>query len=413
MHSFQHFVLKNGLKVFVIEDKNTPLAVVNILYDVGSRDEHPDQTGFAHLFEHLMFGGSKNVPSYDAALQKIGGDNNAFTNNDITNYYLTLPCHNIESAFWLESDRMMALSLTDKAIQVQKKVVIEEFKQRYLNQPYGDVWFHLREMAYKVHPYQWPTIGKKIEHIENATREMVVDFHRRFYGPGNATMVVAGNVEVGAVELLAKKWFEDIPGVPKPNRQLPQEPDQMEARSVTIEKQVPANAIYKVFHGPGRLSPDYYDMDILSDILTRGESSLLYTRLVKKERMMSSIKSSMMSSADPGLFYLNGRLNKGVVFEEVEEVFKEELDKVASDELDENVVVRAKNKAESSLRFSKVDLLNKAMSLAIFANLGQPELIDLDIENLRRVNAKSVRGRAAGYLKDSNCSTLYYNKKKK
>jgi predicted Zn-dependent peptidase len=276
MIQFEKFTLDNNLRVIVHQDKSTPLACLNILYDVGARDEDENKTGFAHLFEHLMFGGSINIPSFDEPLQMVGGENNAFTTNDLTNYYCTVPAENIETMFWLESDRMLSLAFTDKSLEVQRSVVIEEFKQRYLNQPYGDVWLILRPLVYEKHPYKWATIGKEISHIENATMDDVKAFFKKHYNPSNSIMVVAGNVDVDQVKQLAKKWFGPIPAARKPVRNLPVEPKQTKPRRLTVERDVPASAIYKVYHMCARADEEYHTVDIISDILSRGNSSRLY-----------------------------------------------------------------------------------------------------------------------------------------
>lgn len=411
MNHFEHFTLKNGLQVYVIEENNTSMAVINMLYDVGSRDEHPDQTGFAHLFEHLMFGGSKHVSSFDKEIQMLAGDNNAFTTPDITNYYTILPSNNIESGFRTESDRMLYLSLNQNTLDVQKAVVLEEFKQRYLNQPYGDLWFHLRSLAYKEHPYQWPTIGKSLDHIERATMEMVKDFYKQHYNPNNATLVVAGKVDCNNVKRMVEKWFGTIPAGIKKSRRLPTEPMQEASRFISVEKPVPVDAIYKVYHGPDRISSQYYDLDILSDIISRGQSSSLYMKFVKELKILSSIKTNMMSSRDPGLFYLEGKLNPGVEFEEVEEVLEMEFNKLLEGKVSEDTLLKAKNKAEAAYTFSNVELLNRAMSLAMFANMGKPELINENIDNMLEVTPDSIKSSANQYLRKTNCSTLHYKKK--
>ncbi|MGZ4038866.1 MAG: M16 family metallopeptidase, partial [Bacteroidia bacterium] len=289
MIHFEKFKLKNNLTVIVHEDKSTPLACINILYDVGARDEDENKTGFAHLFEHLMFGGSINIPNYDEPLQLVGGENNAFTTNDITNYYCTVPAENIETAFWLESDRMLSLAFTDKSLEVQRNVVIEEFKQRYLNQPYGDVWLLLRPLAYKTHPYRWATIGKEISHIETATMSDVRAFFKEHYNPGNAILVVAGNVDPAQVKQLAQKWFEPIEAGAKPRRRLPKEPKQTEARHLTVERDVPVDSIYKAYHMCSRNDKNYHTVDLISDILSRGNSSRLYNALIKEKQLFSEI----------------------------------------------------------------------------------------------------------------------------
>ena len=312
MIKFKRFELENGLRIIVHQDKSTPLACLNILYDVGARDENPEQTGFAHLFEHLMFGGSVNIPSYDEPLQRVGGENNAFTTNDITNYYLTLPAENLETGFWLESDRMLSLAFSEKSLEVQRNVVIEEFKQRYLNQPYGDVWLLLRPMAYEVHPYLWDTIGKEISHIENAKIEDVKKFFAKFYCPNNAIMVVAGNVELDEVKRLAEKYFASIPKGPDNKRNLPIEPFQTEARSLTVERDVPVDAIYKAYHMCSRYDKEYYTIDLISDVLSQGNSSRLHNTLIKNKKLFSDLHAYVMGDFDKGLFVVSGKLSKGV-----------------------------------------------------------------------------------------------------
>jgi len=311
MLGFERFTLKNGLRVIVHIDESTPLACVNILYDVGARDEDESRTGFAHLFEHLMFGGSINIPSYDEPLQRVGGENNAFTTNDITNYYLTLPAANLETAFWLESDRMLSLAFSEKSLEVQRNVVIEEFKQRYLNQPYGDIWLRLRPLVYKVHPYKWATIGKEISHIEQATMDDVKAFFAKHYCPTNAVMVVAGNVTVPQVKALAEKWFEPIPSGEKPVRNLPVEPPQTAHRREVIHADVPFDALYMAFRMCSRYDKEYYAMDLISDILSRGNSSRLYNRLIKEKNLFSELNAYVMGELDNSIFIVSGKTNKG------------------------------------------------------------------------------------------------------
>ena len=306
MIKYKKHILKNGLRVILHKDESTPVACVNILYDVGARDENENKTGFAHLFEHLMFGGSVNIPDYDKPLQQVGGTSNAFTSNDITNYYETLPLENLETALWLESDRMLSLAFTPKSLEVQRNVVIEEFKQRYLNQPYGDVWLLLRPLAYKNHPYLWPTIGKEISHIENAAMEDVKAFFKKHYCPLNAILCIAGNMEEEKALKLAEKWFSDIPSGDPYIRNLPKEPVQNEPRELRVERDVPADAIYKVWHMCSRTSPKYYATDLISDILSRGKSSRLYQILVKEKRMFTEANAFVMGDLDEGLFVFSG-----------------------------------------------------------------------------------------------------------
>ncbi|PRY44126.1 putative Zn-dependent peptidase [Spirosoma oryzae] len=410
MIHYEQFVLDNGLTVFVHEDDSTPMAAVNILYNVGSRDEDPARTGFAHLFEHLMFGGSQHIPSYDEPLQKVGGENNAFTSPDITNYYITLPAANLETAFWLESDRMMSLSFDPQVLDVQQKVVIEEFKQRYLNQPYGDVWLKLRPLAYKDHPYRWATIGKDISHIEHATLDDVRAFFFKYYLPNNANLVVAGNVTVEQVKQLCEKWFAPIPAGPAYVRQLPAEVTQTEARHEEVSAKVPLDALYKVWHMPGRFQPGYHTADLLSDMLGRGKSSRLYQRLLRDNPLFSNIGAYNTASLDPGLLIVQGTLNEGVSLEEadaaVTAIIQEFIDqKVSDDELS-----KVKNQAEATLAFSEVELLNRAMNLAYAANAGDPELVNKEAELIQAITADDVQNTARQVLRPDNCSTLFYRR---
>ena len=411
MIKFEKFILANGLKVIVHQDKSTPLACINILYDVGSRDENPDQTGFAHLFEHLMFGGSINIPNYDEPLQLVGGENNAFTTNDITNYHLSLPSENLETGFWLESDRMLSLAFSEKSLEVQRSVVIEEFKQRYLNQPYGDVWLLLRPMAYKVHPYQWDTIGKEISHIENARIDDVKNFFKKFYCPNNAIMVVAGNVEFEEVKQLAEKWFGPIPKGPDNKRNLPQEPLQTEARSLTVERDVPADAIYKAYHICSRYDEEYHAVDLISDILSQGNSSRFHNTLIKDKKLFSDIHAYVMSDMDKGLFMITGKLSKGVTMQQADDAINEELQKLKSELVSENVLIKVKNKIEASHVFGEVDILNKATNLAFSELLGDASIINKEIEKYISVTAEQIKEQANIFLKNENCSTLYYKSK--
>jgi zinc protease len=412
MIKYERFQLANGLKVIVHEDKSTPLACINILYNVGARDEDPEQTGFAHLFEHLMFGGSVNVPNYDEPLQMVGGENNAFTTNDITNYYLTLPSDNLETGFWLESDRMLSLAFSDKSLEVQRNVVIEEFKQRYLNQPYGDVWLLLRPMAYKVHSYKWDTIGKEISHIENARMEDVRNFFRKFYCPNNAIMVVAGNVNYAEVKRLSEKWFGTIPKGPANERNLEPEPLQTEARSLAVERDVPVDAIYKAYHMCSRYDPEYYTVDLISDILSRGNSSRMHNALIKEKKLFSDISAYVMGDFDKGLFVISGKLTKGITMEQADAAINEELKRIKNEKVNADELTKVKNKMEASHVFGEVDVLNKATNLAVAELLGDAELINHEVEKYLAVTDEQIMEQANLIFRDENCSTLYYKAKK-
>jgi len=407
MISFKEFELDNGLRVIVHEDPTVQIAVMNILYDVGSRDEQPDKTGFAHLFEHLMFGGSKNIPSYDEPLQRVGGENNAFTNTDITNYYLTLPAANIETAFWLESDRMLSLSFDPKSLEVQRKVVIEEFKQRYLNQPYGDVWLKLRPLAYQVHPYQWATIGKEISHIENATMEDVKDFFFKYYVPANAILVVAGNVTVDQIRSLSEKWFGPIQGRKKA-RTLPLEPQQDQKRFLEVKAKVPANAFYKAWHMPGRFHEDYYAIDLLSDLLGRGQSSRLYQKLVKDSEIFTSVSSFVMGTIDPGLLVVSGRVNDGVSLTDAEAAVDKVIGDLCNDFVATEELGKVKNQAESILEFSEVEVINRAMNLAFAKLSGDANLVNAEAKKIEQVTTTDIKRVSNQIFREENSSVLYY-----
>ncbi|MBL7920608.1 MAG: insulinase family protein [Bacteroidia bacterium] len=413
MIEFEKFTLENNLRVIVHQDKSTPLACLNILYDVGARDEDESKTGFAHLFEHLMFGGSINIPSYDEPLQMVGGENNAFTTNDLTNYYCTVPAENIETMFWLESDRMLSLAFTDKSLEVQRNVVIEEFKQRYLNQPYGDVWLILRPLVYENHPYKWATIGKEISHIENATMDDVRSFFKKHYNPSNAIMVVAGNVEVEQVKQLAKKWFEPIAAGIKPKRNLPVEPKQTSPRRLTVERDVPASSIYKVYHMCARVDEEYHTVDIISDILSRGNSSRLYKTLIKEKQLFNDINAYVMGDLDKGVFVISGKIPDDVKMEDAEKAIIEEVEKLKTELVGEAELQKCKNKVESSLTFSETDVLTKATNLAISELLGNAELINEEITRYRKVTAEKIKQQANIIINENNCTTLYYLAKKK
>ena len=408
MIRYEQFTLDNGLKVFVHEDFSTPMAAVNIVYNVGSRDEDEERTGFAHLFEHLMFGGSKHIPSYDIPVQNVGGENNAFTSPDITNYYITLPADNVETAFWLESDRMLSLSFDPNVLEVQRKVVIEEFKQRYLNQPYGDMWLKLRPLAYKEHPYRWATIGKDIEHIERATMEDVQNFFFRFYRPNNAIMVVAGAVKFQQIKNLAQKWFADIPAGAPYVRNIPKESVQTEARHLETSAAVPLNSLIKVFHMPGRYDDGFYAADLVSDILGRGKSSRLYQSLLKDNPLFNSISASITSSLDPGLLLIKGNLNPGVSLEEADEAVKEILREISLNGATSDEIIKVKNQTEATLAFSEVELLNRAMNLAFAANAGNVDWANDDAEIIRNLTADDINNAAKHVLRPENGSTLYY-----
>jgi predicted Zn-dependent peptidase len=405
---FQKFTLDNGLRVIYHEDKSTPLVCMNILYDVGARDEDSNRTGFAHLFEHLMFGGSVNIPSYDEPLQRVGGENNAFTSNDITNYYLTVPTANLETAFWLESDRMLSLAFSVKSFEVQRNVVIEEFKQRYLNQPYGDIWLLMRPMVYKVHPYLWDTIGKDISHIAEAKMEDVKAFFKKFYCPNNAIMVLAGNTTLEEVKRLAEKWFAPIPKGPDNKRNLPAEPEQKEFRSLTVEREVPFNAIYQTYRMCSRKDKEFYAVDLLSDILSDGNSSRLYNELVKNKKMFSELSAYADDSMDKGMFVISGKVLDGFTLEQAEKAIAEELDKLKMEKVQEKELQKVQNKIEATLEFSEMNIMNKALNFAIAELLGDADYVNHEAEKYLAVTTEQIQQQAKQIFRKENCSTLYY-----
>jgi zinc protease len=408
MVKFNRFTLDNGLRVLVHEDNTTPMAVVNLLYDVGARDEDESQTGFAHLFEHLMFGGSVNIPTYDEPLQRVGGENNAFTSNDITNYYVTLPAVNLETAFWLESDRMLSLAFSEKSLEVQRNVVMEEFKQRYLNQPYGDVWLRLRPMVYKQHPYRWATIGKELSHIENAHIDDVKAFFKKHYNPQNAIMVVGGDVKTEDVKALAEKWFGPIPAGNKYVRNIPQEPEQHEERHETVTAKVPLNDVYIAFQAPGRMEDGYYAVDLMGDILSRGNSSRLYRSLVKDQQLFSEIHAYMTGSFDTGMFVVEGKPLETVSIEQAETAIWQQLELLKNADVPADELTKVKNKTESTLMFSEMSLLDKAMNLAYYELLGDAELLNDEADRYLEITAAQIREQANRIFRKDNSSTLVY-----
>lgn len=411
MINFSRTILKNRLTVVCNTDRSTPFVSVNILYKVGSRNEKENKTGFAHLFEHLMFGGSAHIEDYDRHVQLAGGDSNAFTTNDYTNYYITIPAANIETALWLESDRMAGLNFSQHALDVQKNVVIEEFKQRYLNNPYGDIWLKLRPLAYKVHPYRWATIGKSPEHIEQATLDDVKDFFHRFYAPDNAIVSISGNIDSDKAHRLVEKWFGDIPPACIPPDIIPAEPAQTEERRLEIPgNPVPADAIYKVYHMGTRASANFYTCDIISDILSNGQSSRLYINLIKNSRLFSGIDAYISGDTDPGLFIFSGKLSEGTDIRQAEQAIKDEIGKFIRDEITERDVQKVINKTEARISYSEINYQSKAANLAFFEFLGDINLINTECSRYATVTTEKIKETAASLFRDENCSTLWYLK---
>lgn len=412
MIHFTRTILDNGLTVICHTDKSTPFVSVNVLYKVGSRNEQEDKTGFAHLFEHLMFGGSEHIADYDRHVQLAGGDSNAYTTNDLTNYYITIPADNLETALWLESDRMAGLNFSQQVLDVQKQVVIEEFKQRYLNHPYGDIWLKLRPLAYRVHPYRWPTIGMSPEHIEKATLEDVKDFFHRFYAPDNAVIAISGNVETDKALEGVKKWFGDLPASHLPASSIPPEPEQQaERRLVVADNPVPADAIYKVFHMGSRISNQFYACDIISDILSNGQSSRLYVNLVKNNRLFSEIDAYVSGDADPGLFIFSGKLSEDVSAEQAEQAIDREIERFIRDDISDHEVEKVINKTKARIAYSEINYQNKAGNLAFFEFMGDIDLINTEENRYSQMDVDTIRNTARQIFKKENSSTLYYLKK--
>lgn len=408
MITFERFKLANGLTVIIHEDKSTPMVAVNVVYNVGSKYEEPDKTGFAHLFEHLMFGGSINIPDFDDHIQDAGGENNAFTNTDLTNFYEVLPAENIETALWLESDRMLQLRFSKKSLDTQKKVVIEEFKETCLNEPYGDMWHHLSRLCYEVHPYQWPTIGKDMSHIAEATLDQVKTFFYHYYRPDNAVLVLAGNIDVKKGIELVEKWFGSIPAghYTKPNYLY--EPPQIEFRQDILRQDVPHDAVYQGYHMASRMDDGFYACDLLSDVLANGRSSRFYQRLYKDQELFSTIDAFISGTVDPGLFIIEGKTMPGISMEKAKKAIKLELDMLKNDLISEQELSKLKNSVESSLLYSEVSVLNKAISLAYFEVLGDADMINIEAERYHNVTAEDIRNAAQQVFREENCSEVLY-----
>lgn len=413
MIQFDHFKLQNGLRVFVNTDRSTPMVSMNIMYNVGAKDEDENRTGFAHLFEHLMFGGSKNIPNYDQPLERAGGENNAWTNNDLTDYYLTLPAQNIETGFWLESDRMLELAFSPESLEVQRQVVIEEFKQRYLNQPYGDLWLLMRPLAYRVHPYKWNTIGKDISHIEGATLDDVKNFFYSYYAPDNAVMSLSGNIDTDEVRRLSEKWFAEIPLRNVKKKTLNKEPRQTEKRVLEVERNVPADVICKAWHTCARMDENFYANDLMTDILSKGKSSRLYQQLVKEKKLFSSIDCYLTGDVEENLIVVKGRLMKEVTMEQAEAAINEEMDKLKQDEVTAEEMKKVKQMAEAAVVFSEISVAEKALNISYFATLGSASLVNKQVELYNAVTSNQIQSEAQKVFREKNSSVLYYMMEKK
>lgn len=412
MIAFERIVLENGLTVIIHEDFSTPMVAVNVVYNVGSKHEDPNHTGFAHLFEHLMFGGSKHIPDFDTPIQDAGGENNAFTNTDLTNFYEVLPAQNVETALWLESDRMLQLRFSKKSLNTQKKVVIEEFKETCLNEPYGDMWHHLSALCYTRHPYQWPTIGKHLDHIANATIDQVVVFFEQYYKPENSVIVLAGNISVSKGFELVQKWFGDIPKGNFKKNPLEVEPVQSKPRQKVLTQNVPHEAIYQGYHMGTRLSDSYYACDLLSDVLANGRSSRFYQKLYKEQQLFSTIDAFISGTTDPGLFIIEGKTMPSISIDQAKDAIRTELNILQNDKIPDRELTKLKNAVESSLTFSEVSALNKAISLAYFEVLGDANLINEEAKRYQEITADDLRDTAQNVFKPENCSEVIYLQQK-
>jgi len=411
MIQFEKFQLDNGLKVLVHQDTSTPMAVVNVLYNVGAKDEDPNKTGFAHLFEHLMFGGSVNIPVYDEPLQRAGGENNAYTTNDLTNYYCQIPAENIETAFWLESDRMLSLAFSKKSLEVQRKVVCEEFKEHYINKPYGDAWHKMRSLAYTQHPYRWMTIGASLAHVEDATMEDVKDFFFQFYRPNNAILVVTGNVQTEQVKQLAEKWFGAIEAGKAYVRNLPKEPLQEKSRSMDVRADVPLDMLMMTWHMGGRFDEGYHATDLITEVLGGGTSARLYEQLIKVKQIFSSIDCYHFGTVDPGLLVIEGKLVKGISMAVAEKAVLEEIEKIKNEILDAKEVQKVINKTESVICFEDMSIMNRAHSLAYYELLGDADLMNKELGMYQRVTPAMIQQTAQQIFQENNRNTLYYYSK--
>ncbi len=408
MVPFTRHIFPNGLRVLLHEDTATPLVAVNITYDVGSRDEHAEKTGFAHLFEHLMFAGSKHVPDFDDPLQRAGGENNAYTTNDYTTFYEMVPAENLETALWLESDRMLALRISRKSLEVQRKVVVEEFKETCLNEPYGDAWHHLSELMYREHPYRWPVIGLAPEHVENATLDDVRDFYKTWYTPNNAVLSIAGNVRPAEALALVEKWFGSIPAGPAAVRELPAEPLQDGPRYKEVRAQVPVPAIYLAFRMPARLDPEFYAVDLLSDVLAQGHSSRLYRHLLKERQLFSQIDAYVTGNTDPGLLVIEGRPAAGVATELALAAIWEELEQLKNEPLQIRELLKIQHRFESTIVFSETSVLNKAQNLAMYEILDRAELMNEEVDTYLAVTPDELHQAAIRLFRADNSATLIY-----
>lgn len=412
MITYKKTILSNGLSVIANRDKTSRMAAVNILYKVGARNENPNRTGLAHLFEHLMFRGTHQIPDFDTPVQMACGENNAFTNNDYTDFYITLPIANIETALWLESDRMTGLNLSNEACKIEKRVVIEEFRQRYLNQTYGDANMLLRALAYKQHPYRWATIGLSPEHIEQASAEEIHNFYRTFYHPSNAILSFSGDMAEEEFFALAEKWFGYIEDHKHDIPSIPMEPMQNEARRQEVERDVPATTITIAFKMGNRLSRDFFLGDITSDILAGGDSARLYEHLIKNKRLFASVNAYITGDVDCGLFVFTGQLLPSTTETEAEEALWAEMDDLHQNNISDYELEKVKNKFEANTLFGELNVMNKAMNLGYYEMIGDLSLINSEVEIYRSLTSGDISDFASRIFRKENSSTLIYRAKR-
>ncbi len=405
---FKRHILANGLRLIVHEDHSTPLASCNVVYNVGSRDENPDMTGMAHLFEHFMFTGSKNIADYDAQLQSVGAINNAYTTQDITHYYITLPAVNIEHALWLESDRMLELAFQQEKLDIQKHVVIEEFKENFLNRPYGDLWLLYNQFYFQKHPYQWLPIGKEISHIEKVSMDDMKNFFYRFYRPNNAVLTIAGDVRFEQIVPLVEKWFGPIPAGQTIIKQYPQEDPQREKRFVEYRRNVPADMLFKGWPACGRLTRDFYAYDMLSDLFGSGQSSYLYKKFVMEDAIFTDISAYITGTLDPGIFIVGGRPAEGVNIEEADKRLSDYLYQLPQNCINTHDLQKVKNRVESIILQNDIKIEDRSSSLAVAECFSCAEDFNDETNRYFAVSEEQINSLYSNMFRQEQETTMYY-----
>ena len=407
---FKRHILANGLRLIVHEDHSTPLASCNVVYNVGSRDENPEMTGMAHLFEHFMFTGSKHIPDYDAQLQSVGAFNNAYTTQDITHYYITLPAVNIEHALWLESDRMLELAFQQEKLDIQKHVVIEEFKENFLNRPYGDMWMLYNQFFFQKHTYQWLPIGKEISHIEKVSMDDMKAFFYRFYRPNNAVLTIAGDVKFEEIVPLVEKWFGPIPAGTDSvwDRKYPQENLQTEKRLFEVQRNVPADMLFKGWPTCGRLTPDFYAYDMLSDLFGSGQSSYLYKKFVMEDALFTDISAYITGTLDPGIFIIGGRPAEGVSIEEANKRLSDYLYQLPQNCINAHDLQKVKNRVESIILQNDIKIEDRSSSLAVAECFSCAEDFNDETNRYFAVSEEQINTLCNNMFRQEQETTMYY-----